>query len=342
MKFAFATNIFHRYTQQKKRMGLKIIEFLAFFLIAIFFSGVLYQFIATEMDKNQFKMKGRMVSVGSYRLMVNTSGSGKYSIVFESDIGTPIQQWNTVREELSKDYRVFSYERNGYGWSDSSGEKVDISRSVSDLKKALTRAGIPSPYVLVGHGYGGILMTEFAKKYPKEVVGIVLVDSLMEADIKTKEFQSELKGKLAKVSVSRFFSYMGGIRLASELDMTNKDEDFLTNLTESEKALFFSQKVTPKYYAANYSELKVLKDYENNIQQNGVLKNKFVEILTPAHKFADDERDKAYVEKQKQLEQLSENSNHMIVERCGGYIHIDRPDAIVNAVNKIVKKAGKL
>ena len=342
MRFALSTNIFHKYTQQKKRLGLKIIEFIAFFMIFIFFSGVLYQFIATEMDKNEFKMKGRMVSVGSYRLMVNTSGTGKYSVVFESDIGTPIQQWNTVKEELSKDYKVFTYERNGYGWSDSSGEKIDISKSVSDLKKALSRAGIPSPYILVGHGYGGIIMTQYAKKYPQEVVGVVLIDSLLEENLKTKDYQMYVKKEVAKAKTARFFAYAGGIRLADKLDMLSKKEEFLVNLTENEKNLFFSQRVTPKHYAAALSELKVLVDYEDNIQQEGILKNKFVEILTPAHKYKDDEKDKAYVEQQKQLLALSDNSNQMVLERCGGFIHIDRPDAIVNAVNKIAKKAGKL
>ena len=341
MRFAFSTNIFHKYTQQKKRLGLKIIEFIAFFLIFIFFSGVLYQFIATEMDKNQFKMKGRMVSVGSYRLMVNTSGTGKYSVVMESGIGTPIQQWNTVREELSKDYRVFTYERNGYGWSDSSGEKVDISRSVSDLKKALSRAGIPSPYILVGHGYGGIIMTQYAVKYPQEVVGVVLIDSLLEDNLKTKDYQTYVKKEMAKAKAGRFIAYAGGIRLADKLDMLGKEEDYLANLTESDKKLFLSQRVTPKHYTAVLNDLKVLTDYQGNVQQEGVLKNKFVEILTPAHKYKEDEKDKAYVEQQKQLLSLSEHSNQMVLERCGSYIHIDRPDAIVNAVGRIAKKANK-
>lgn len=342
MRLGFSTNVFHKYTEQKKRLGLKIVEFTAFFMIFIFILGGVYQFIATEMDKAQFKIKGKMVSVGSYRLMVNTSGSGKYSIVFESDIGTPIQQWNPVKEELSKDYRVFSYERSGYGWSDASGEKIDISRSVNDLKKALSRAGIPSPYILVGHGYGGLVMTEFARKYPDEVAGIVLVDSLIEEDIRTSDFQKELKGKLTKAGISRFFSYAGGIRIAEKLNLLKNNEDYLKSMAETEQKLFQSQRVAPKYYATYYKELKVLKDYKENIQQEGILKDKFLEILTPAHKFTNDEKDSVYVEQQKQLEKLSNNAEQMVVERCRSYIHIDRPDAIINAVNKIVKKAGKL
>lgn len=342
MKLVFSTNIFHRYTEQKKRLGLKILETSIFFIIFLFFCGVLYQFIATELDKNRFKMKGKLYSVGSYRLMANTSGSGKYSIVFESDIGTPIQQWNAVKEELAKDYRVFSYERDGYGWSDSSGEDVNIPGAVKDLRTALTRAGVSSPYILVGHGYGGLIITEFARKYPQEVAGIVLVDSLVEENVKSEEFQMELLKEISKKGISRFFSYAGGIRLAHELNLLKDNEEFLKNLTESEIELFHSQKVTSKYYAAYYKELKELSGYDYNIQEEGILKDKFVEILTPAHKFADDEKDDAYVQQQKSLERISSKAEQTLVERSGSYIHIDRPDAIVNAVNRIVKKAGKL
>lgn len=342
MKFSLSSNVFHKYTKKKRTWIFNVIQFILFFLIFIFFAGVLYQFIASEMDKNQFKMKGKFVSVGSYRLMVNTSGNGKYTVVFEGDMGTPIQQWNGVREQLGKDYKLFSYERSGYGWSDSSGETIDLSRSVIDLKNALSRSGCTSPYILVGHGYGGLIMTEFAKKYPNEVTGVVLVDSLMEENIKSKEFQNQLKIDMGKISTSRILSYAGGIRLAYSLDILKNDEPFLKNFTASERALFQSQRVTPKYYAAYYNELKVLKGYNESQQQQGALKNIFVEILTPASKYNDEKRDKEYGDQQKKLAALSSKGEQMLVERTNTYIQVDRPDAIINAIDRIVKKAGKL
>ncbi|MDP4089391.1 MAG: alpha/beta hydrolase [Bacillota bacterium] len=342
MKYSITSSIFHKYNKKKKTWIFKLFQFVIFFLIFIFFAGVLYQFIASEMDKSQFKMKGKLFSVGSYRLMANTSGSGKYTVVFESDIGSPIQQWNSVRESLGKDYKLFSYERSGYGWSDSSGEAANIERSVSDLKKVLSRSGCNSPYILVGHGYGGLIMTQFAEKYPEEVAGVVLIDSLMEQDIESREFQANLKSDIRKYSADRFFANMGGVRLAYSLNILKSEEPYLKNLTDEEKALFQSQRVTPKYYAAMSSELKVLRDYKGEIQKAGALKDTFLEVLTPSSKFGDDERDKAYDEVQKKLAAMSSGGDQMLVERTGSYIQIDRPDAVVNAVERIVKKAGKI
>ena len=48
---------------------------------------------------------------------------------------------------------------------------------VTELHELLAETGQEAPYVLVGHSLGGTLMDLFARTYPDEVVGLVLVDS---------------------------------------------------------------------------------------------------------------------------------------------------------------------
>src|SRR5262249_47609066 len=50
-------------------------------------------------------------------------------------------------------------------------------QATHDLHLLLTTAGIHGPYVLVGHSLGGMLVRFYQAKYPKDVVGMVLVDS---------------------------------------------------------------------------------------------------------------------------------------------------------------------
>lgn len=341
MKLGFSTNSFYRYIHRRKKTPEKVLEFIVFFIIFILFVGLIYQFIATQVDKGKYKMKGKLVSVGSYRVFTNTSGSGSYSIVFISDMNTPVEQWNRVKEEIEGDYRLFCYDRNGYGWSDSSGDEVDMKKTISELKTALSKSGVYSPYILVGHGYGGLIATEYAKKYSENVAGVVLIDSLMEEEIKSEEFQKTINKQVSKAKIGRFLSYFGGIRLGYKTNILNNDEVFLKNMSDSEKELFLSHRVTSKHCTAYYKELQILQNYEGNIQEENALENVFVQVLTPAKKYNNEEKDKQYISMQGNLEKLSSKAEQVLVEDSSSYIQVDRPETVIKAINKIVKESSK-
>ena len=46
------------------------------------------------------------------------------------------------------------------------------------LHALLTSANVQGPYLVVGHSFGGMNMLVFADRYPNEVAGVVLVDSV--------------------------------------------------------------------------------------------------------------------------------------------------------------------
>ena len=104
------------------------------------------------------------------------AGAGDATVVFESGFGDDWTPWEPVAGEVAARARVFAYSRPGYGGSDPSEDPRDAAHIVEDLRTLLASRGYAPPYVLVGQSFGGTYMELFAKSYPEEVVGLVLVD----------------------------------------------------------------------------------------------------------------------------------------------------------------------
>ena len=85
--------------------------------------------------------------------------------------------WDKVISEVSKTKSVFAYNRPGIGNSVKTDKPRDAEQIVEELRSYLKELKIRPPYVLVGHSSGGLYMQLFARKYPSEVAGLVLVDS---------------------------------------------------------------------------------------------------------------------------------------------------------------------
>jgi pimeloyl-ACP methyl ester carboxylesterase len=81
--------------------------------------------------------------------------------------------------------RAVSYDRAGHGWSDPAREPRTAQQLAQELHTLLGAAGVPGPYVLVGHSFGGYVNMAFAQLYRENVAGIVLVDSIHPAEWET-------------------------------------------------------------------------------------------------------------------------------------------------------------
>ena len=97
-------------------------------------------------------------------------------IVLQSGFGDGKKVWAAVAEDLQKDQSIFAYDRPGYGSNPASNTPRDPCTIATELRDQLRSAGLPPPYVLVGHSLGGLYQYVFARLYPSEVAGLVLLD----------------------------------------------------------------------------------------------------------------------------------------------------------------------
>ncbi len=128
-------------------------------------------------------------SSGGAKMGYALSGKGSPTVVFEAGLGDGKESWAGILESISSDAQTFAYDRPGYGpalpWnarfdSDRDGKRTGDEIAVH-LRNTLQQVGVQPPYILVGHSIGGTYALSFAKRYPGEVAGIVLVDGRVPA-----------------------------------------------------------------------------------------------------------------------------------------------------------------
>lgn len=122
-------------------------------------------------------MHGRLVDVGPYRLHLECTGSGRPTVILEPGGGASAATLGWIAPAVARDTRVCVYDRAGRGWSDPAPSPPDGAQIATDLHTLLDRAHVPGPYVLAGHSFGGLYVMSFARQYPEQVAGLVLVDS---------------------------------------------------------------------------------------------------------------------------------------------------------------------
>jgi hypothetical protein len=121
--------------------------------------------------------KGRF-KVNGHKLYLTCAGSGKPVVVLDSGLGNDHGIWGNpsgIARRLHT--RVCGYDRYGTGRSDGSNKVRTVGMAASDLNALLGKAKLKAPYVLVAHSIGGLVDREFARRYPKKVAGLVLLDT---------------------------------------------------------------------------------------------------------------------------------------------------------------------
>jgi pimeloyl-ACP methyl ester carboxylesterase len=132
-------------------------------------------------NDSQGSLTLQKVDVGGHSLNLLIGGVGSPAVVFEGGFGIGIASWSTVQKEVAAFAKTVSYDRAGLGQSDLGPKPRSAKQIATELHTALEKAGVKPPYVLVGHSLGGTFVRVFADMYPKEVVGMVLIDPSQES-----------------------------------------------------------------------------------------------------------------------------------------------------------------
>ena len=322
-----------------KRIGIGI---LALVVVAIVV-GAVSEAIMRARVARQYPVAGQLVDIGGgRRIQLDCRGSGSPTVVLESGLDTyGSLSWALVHDSIATTSRTCAYSRAGVMWSDDAAGAFDSRTVAEDLRAALTKAGEPAPFVIVGHSLGGPYALIFTSLYAAEVAGLVFVDaSHPEQFPRLREATGHsMEAPTGMLSAVAALSWTGVMRLVPAGAPSK-----LPAATVSAHRAYLSTSL-----GSALRELKAIPSTLEAAGQHRQLADRPLVVLTamaPSSEAVlksarmtrdqDDRRRVAWKTLHDEEATWSTHSRHELVPDATHYIQFDRPDIVVRAVRDVV------
>ncbi len=270
---------------------------------------------------------GKLISVGTHRLHIYCRGEAndKPAVIIDSGLGGFSLEWRQIQDELSDKLQICTYDRAGYGWSDPGPFPRTTKTITRELRTLLNGAKIAPPYLLLGHSFGGYNMMYFAKSFPEEVAGLVLIDSShpQQADWFPSVYPDLPEGR-------RRTRYVSTAKLPNNYPQDYREIAYhLMSAKKARNALRFE--------SMNF-EIS-----GHQVGRMGKLPEMPLVVLTRGERAwpktqKGEKLETVWIRLQNELARMTEGSTHVTADLSGHYIHLDQPVLIKEAIFNIVDR----
>ena len=241
--------------------------------------------------------------IGGHRLEYVVAGEGNPVIVFLSGYGADIDtSWGRVFPEVKTFSTTIAYNRFNYGNSDKVDAPQTGAEIVASLQRLLGEKGLSPPYVLVGHSLGGVYAQLFARQYPKEISGVVLIDS-------SHPDQEEMRR-----------AQEGAIRRA--LSGTIYWIDSVTQPRRHTEITAFAETASQIRAAPPFPDVPLIVISAGKEPPSWLVGDGFSQI---------------FQENQRRLVALSPQGRQIIAQQSGHFVQNDEPELVVQAIREVVE-----
>jgi pimeloyl-ACP methyl ester carboxylesterase len=301
----------------------------------------------------------RLIEIaGGHKLNLYCVGSGEPVVIFDYGWGGPPTAWEYIQTAIGRRTTACTYDRAGYGFSDAGPMPRDTSALVTDLHQLLQAAHLKPPYVYVGHSLAGLNGTLFADRYLNQMAGMVLVDPAFAHQDEKFDAIPGIKEKFAQyepdyaecIAVAKSGKLPTGAKQIQDcLDRdphddatarTVKDQwdmsvaHWLTLQSEDESATSPSHGKgldDTELDAArrNWGDLPLIILTSSDKHYAGFSATQ-IPVLSATWKAGHDE-----------LASRSTHGSNIVVPDSSHYIQLDHPDAVIQAIEQVLKMASE-
>lgn len=261
----------------------------------------------------------QLVSVATHRLQIHREGKGAPTIVVDAGISDGLDKLRPLQERLAKVTHVCTYNRAGYGQSEPGPLPRDCGREAEELKALLNGAGVPGPYIVVGHSLGALNMQVFASRYPDDVAGIVLLDPPPLSFILREDYES--LGPLAEKMTAEWQAIADSVADSADAKERARAAFFLMIASEHREMFGESARLVADILSFGDTPLVVMAAGK------------------PDPRFGDgaEAYQRYWIEQSRALCQKSSNSRFVLADNSTHYLYLDVPDLVVENILSVVR-----
>lgn len=321
-----------------KARTMKFAKWMFILVVATLVLSSGYQAYSSANDRQAYPPPGQMIDVGGHHLHVDCQGEGDPTVVLEAGMSGWSTDWVLVQPEVAKTTRVCAYDRAGYGWSETGPRPRDSEQVATELHALLSEAGVTGDLILVGHSLGGLYTQYYARRYPEQVAGIVLVDAVHpEQSLRMREdVRDKYEGDLKTLTVmSSLLAPTGLLRLSGQ-SVTVIADKLPGNYAAMARSVGFQSKA----YQALAGEMASFQRSQSQVRDAGLLPP--IQVVTISSSLVQDFPPGFSAGVKRAWDELQADQGRMatlppvIAADSGHFVHIDEPEVVIETVVDMV------
>jgi pimeloyl-ACP methyl ester carboxylesterase len=329
---------------------------------ALLIIGLVYQQLGVRRDRAALPPPGQLVNVGGRPVHLYCEGTGTPVVVCEAGIATSSLNWRHVQRAIAPLTRICAYDRPGYGWSPPVGGRRTSTGEAHRLVALLRAAKVPAPWVLVGHSYGGFIVVQAALMHPEQVAAVVLVDPITPDAWRAPSagLRRRVTGGIVFASAGAALSAVGVLRgllgrvargrpgvPRAVLGRFGRDAAALVERMVGQVVGRLSPDLWPAVRAhwSRPSSFTTMAQFLRGLPESAGDVADAMERATPLPAPLGDvplvvlvaaESDETSLDGRAALARLSRRGELVNAETSGHWIHLDAPELVVNAIERVV------
>jgi proline iminopeptidase len=277
------------------------------------------------------------VNISDGSIAYKTFGKGFPVLIINGGPGIGSDGFSSLAEVLSVNNQTIIYDQRGTGRSqidEINASSMSMDHLLTDIESLRKHLGFDE-WIVLGHSFGGMLAYAYATEYPERVTGMIQSHSGgLDLDIRNAY---DLMSRLSDTERDSLTHYSVKIRMGDDSPETS-----LRRATILASAYLFDKSFAPQVAGRlSSTDMRInsliwneLESIDFNTSEEMRNFEKPVLILTG-------EDEVAPVFLAEKAHSILPNSELVIMERCGHYGWLERPDIYLTKVNEFLNKNSK-